>query len=167
MRKFLLVLGLAGIVLGLLSMVWSGSGLSFSPFSSEEGKFAILMPAPPEKKTKIVKGLTQITYGASADNCVYSVSYSDLPSASAFNAANSVKAIVKAFGGKVLSDTTCNFAYTKGWQFEAEITKPKGYLSCRIAFINLRYYMILVMGDDSRLSNPNVETFLNSFKRFK
>lgn len=63
----------------------------------------------------------------------------------------------------MLSNEPCSFAHSTGRQFE--IQNPEGYVSGRLALINLRYYMILVVGPDARLSNPQVESFLNSFKR--
>ena len=72
MRKLLLALGLFGLLL-------PGCAASFSEFSPPDGKFSILMPGTPEKKTKIAKGLKNITYGADAGNNAYSVSYADLP----------------------------------------------------------------------------------------
>jgi hypothetical protein len=167
MRKFLVPLGILGVFLGLVRLLWPAGAPPFSEFSSKEGKFAILMPGTPEKKTKFVNGVTQITYGTSFNNCVYSVSYADMPTFDAFNLNNSAKNVVKAFAGKVLTDTPCSFAYSKGRQFEARTTKPKGFLSCRITIINLRYYMILAVGEDARLSNANVEKFLHSFKRLQ
>jgi len=167
MRRFLVPLGILAIVVVLLRLLWPASGASFTPFSSKEGKFAISMPGTPEKKVKIVNGITQISYGASANNCVYTVAFGEMPSFTAFNLTNSVKNIVKAFAGKVLSDKPCNFSHCKGREFEAQITKPKGFLSGRITFVNLRYYMILVTGEEAHLSNADVATFLDSFKRLQ
>jgi hypothetical protein len=163
MRKFLVLLGLAGGILALLSFLWSkGSEPPFAKFTSKEGRFTAIMPGTPERTIKIVNGEAQVIHAATADNREYSVTYSDLASYGTFNAADSAKAIAKVFAGRLLSDAPCNFANTKGRQFE--IQNPDGYVSGRLALINLRYYMILVAGPDARLSNPQVESFLNSFR---
>jgi hypothetical protein len=159
-RRLLLLLLLLLVPLALLF----AGGTSFTLFSSAEGKFAVLMPGEPEKKTKVVKGVKYVAYGASVSEGVFAVGYSDFANPSAVNLSDSVNAIAKAHGGTVLSDGAYIFAGRPGRQFEARTTKPKGYLSGRVMIVGGRYYAVTALGENARLRNTTVNTYLQSFK---
>jgi hypothetical protein len=140
------------------------SGTSFTPFTSAEGKFTVLMPGEPEKKTKTARGVKYIAYGASVSEGVFAVGYSDLTNPSGVNLSDNIKAIAKAHGGTLVSDGAYIFGDKPGRQFEARTTKPKGYVSGRVMIVGSRYYAITVLGEKARLSNSTVQTYLQSFK---
>lgn len=100
MRKFVVLLGLVGGMLALLTFLWSKGSEPLAEFTSKEGKFSVVMPGTPEKMMKIVNGEARFIHTATADNREYSVAYSDLASYSAFNATDSVKAIARDFAAK-------------------------------------------------------------------
>ena len=74
MRRFML-LGTAILMLSLACC----NKVEFKEFSSPEGKFTILMPPNPEKKTQTVLGMTVVMYGKNVNNGAFAVGYADIP----------------------------------------------------------------------------------------
>jgi hypothetical protein len=51
-----------------------------------------------------------------------------------------------------------------GKEFEAEITKPKGYIAGRVIVVNNRLYQVFAIGTNARLTDGDARKFLDSFK---
>ena len=156
------------LTLAVLLLPLSGCNkLSFKEFSSPEGKFSVLMPGNPDKKTQSVEGLTVVGYGVEVRNGAFAVFYADIPPGRPFNLSGGIKGAVAPYGGSVLSEKDYTFEGATGKEFEADAKNPKGYLSGRMFVINNRWYQVVAMGGNARLSNSDVQTFLNSFKLLK
>src|SRR5438093_1125700 len=53
--------------------------LDFKEFTSKEGKFSILMPGEPERKTTKIFNIDLVMYGIDVRNGAYAVGYADFP----------------------------------------------------------------------------------------
>jgi hypothetical protein len=159
MRKLLLLLG----VIALLP----GCGEAMGEFSPPDGKFSILMPGTPDPSIRSLQGYKHTSYVASSGDLTYSIGYADIPLEGPYNLSRGVQGVAVTQEGKVLSDKACSFAGGHGREFEVKSGKPKGYVSGRLIIINGRYFRIMVMGETARLSNPDVQTYLQSFKQIK
>jgi hypothetical protein len=62
----------------LVPLVGCGSP-EFKEFNSPEGKFTVLMPGTPEKKSQAAQGITLNLYGMNVRNGAYAAGYADLP----------------------------------------------------------------------------------------
>jgi hypothetical protein len=143
------------------------SKVDFQEFTSPEGKFSILMPGTPEKKTQTTLGLTVVMFGKEVRNGAYAVGYADIPSGVPTSLSGAVQGIARSHNGKILSENDYLFEGTKGKEFEVEISKPKGFISGRVILINNRLYQMFAMGTNARLSDSDVQKFLKSFKLIK
>lgn len=142
-------------------------GVEFKEFTSPEGKFSILMPANPEKKTQDVLGQTMVAYGKNVRNGAYVVGYFDVPAGVPVSLPGAAQGAANTAAGKVTTEREFTFEGNKGLEFEAETTKPKGYVSGRVIVINNRFYQLLAMGNNARLTDGDVQKFLTSFKLTK
>jgi hypothetical protein len=141
--------------------------VDFKEFSSSEGKFTILMPADPEKKTQTVMGMTVVMYGKNVNKGAYAVGYADIPAGRPISLPGAVQGIAGSHDGKVLSENDYTIEGSTGKEFEIETGKPKGYVSGRVILINNRFYQMFAMGTNARLASSDVQKFLNSFKLTK
>jgi hypothetical protein len=127
--------------------------LSFKEFSSVDGKFTILMPGTPTKKEQSVLGIKVVAFGVDVKNGAFAVTYADIPKDTPFDLSGAMNGITGSFAGKVLKETEWKFEGSVGKEFEAETTKPKGYISARLILINNCFYQIMAMGVNARMSN--------------
>ncbi len=141
--------------------------IEFKDFTSPEGKFTILMPGTPEKKTQTIHNMMLVMYGMNVKNGAYAAGYADIPPGTPFSLPGAVQGIAGSHGGKVLSEKDYTLEGKTGREFEIETTTPKGFVSGRVIVINNRLYQILALGTNARLSNADVQKFLNSFKLTK
>jgi|SRR5262245_35466405 len=141
--------------------------VEFQEFSSPEGKFSILMPGTPEKKTQTTMGMTVVMFGKDVRNGAYAVGYADIPRNVPTSLSGAVQGIARSHSGKILSEKDYMFEGTKGKEFEVEIPKPKGFISGRVILIKNRLYQMFAMGTNARLSDPDVQKFIKSFKLIK
>src|SRR5689334_13577203 len=109
MRKWI-PLTLAALLLPL-----SGCNkLSFKEFAPPEGKFSILMPGTPDKKTQSVMGMTVVGYGVDVRNGAFAVFYADIPPGMPFDLSGGVKGAVNPYGGSVQSEKDYTFEGATG-----------------------------------------------------
>jgi hypothetical protein len=85
----------------LLSSAGCGS-LDFKEFSPPEGKFTILMPGTPEKKSQALQGFTLVMYGVNVRNGAYAVGYADIPPGTPFSLPGAGQGVSNSHQGKVL-----------------------------------------------------------------
>ena len=78
-----------------------------------------------------------------------------------------VQGIAGSHDGKVESEKDYTFEGSTGREFEVATSKPKGYISGRVIVIKNRFYQMFAAGSTARLSNSDVQKFLNSFKLTK
>ncbi len=162
MRKLTLI-----AMLSLLPALAGCGKPEFKDFSAADGKFTVLMPGTPQRKTQSVSGLNLVMYATEVKNGAYGVGYADLPANADFSLPGAVQGMAGTYSGKVLSEKDYTFEVRNGREFEIEASNPKGFASGRIVVINNRMYEVFVLGTNARLSDPDVQTFLNSFKLTK
>jgi hypothetical protein len=152
-------------VLALLLVPLAGCGsVEFKEFNSPEGKFSVLMPPNPERKTQAAGKLNLVMYGVNVRNGAYAVGYTDVPPGTPMSLPGAADGVANSHAGKVTSLTDFTLDGVTGKEFEAETTKPKGYVSGRVIVVNNRFYQALAMGSSARLSDADVRKFLDSFK---
>ena len=58
---------------------------NFKEFTAKDGKFSILMPGEPEKKTQKILNIDLIMYGRNVRNGAYAAGYADIPPGQTFS----------------------------------------------------------------------------------
>jgi len=148
----------------VVTTVGCGGSPNFTEFSSPEGKFTILMPGTPEKKTQDALGLKLVMYGANVRNGAYAAGYADIPPGTPVDLHGAVDGIAKGQAGKILSEKDVTVEGATAREFEVESTKPKGHVAGRVFVINNRLYQIFAAGSNLRLADADIQKFLDSFK---
>jgi hypothetical protein len=155
------------ILLGCSSGKKTTTPVEFKEFSAPDGKFSVLMPGTPEKKTQTIQGMRLVMYGVDVKDGAYVVGYADPQPGRPVSLPGAVQGVAGSHDGKVLSETDYSFEGNTGREFEVETSKPKGFVSGRVIVINGRFYQILAMGTNASLANEDVQKFLKSFKLSK
>lgn len=150
-----------------LALVPGCGKTEFKEFTSPEGKFSILMPGDPERKTQDLLGKQLIFFSKNLRHGSYGVGFLDIPPGFPINLPGAAEGATNAHAGKVTLQREYTFEGTKGLEFEGETTKPKGYVSGRVIVLNNRFFQILALGSNARLSDPDVQKFLTSFQLMK
>jgi hypothetical protein len=150
------------LALALLAAAGCGTP-EFKPFNSEEGRFTVLMPGEPQRKEMSVMKLKCIGFGVKVWGGAYAVGFMDIPPGTPFSLDGAVQGLTRHHEGKVLSNKSFSLAGSVGKEFEIESAKPKGYVSGRVIRYRTRFYQVLAMGTDARLTNSDVRKYLDSF----
>jgi hypothetical protein len=163
-----MMMKVAPALLLLLPLACSGT-ITWTDYSSPEGKYSVLMPSgtPKDEVRTGANGLTIKAHGVEVRNGAYLAAYADLPALTTFDYGAAINAMAGTYQGKVLSQTDFTLDGFTGKTFEMEIAKPKGFASGRILVANGRLYQIVVMGTNARASDADVQKFLGSFKLTK
>src|SRR5262245_46720368 len=159
-----LILGALGLAVLTLA---SCNKLNFKEFTSQEGKFSILMPGEPERKSQRILNIELVMYGLDVRNGAYAAGYADLPRGQSFSLDGAIQGVAGTHDGKILSTKDFTLEGSTGKEFEVESSKPKGYISGRVIVINHRFYQFFAAGNNARLSNSDVRNFLDSFRIIK
>src|SRR5262249_6073193 len=108
-----------------------------------------------------------IAYGKNVRGGAYAVGYFDVAPGRPVSLPGAAKGAASSHEGKVTIERDYTFEGATGLEFEAETAKPKGYVSGRVIVINNRFYQLLAIGSKARLTDPEVQKFLTSFKLVK
>lgn len=141
----------------------------FQEFSPPGGRFTVMMQGSPTREEKDEKGLHLTMYVVENRNEAYTVGYVDIPPGAKHDLDGAVRGMAEKAGGTNTRSTGGEQIVNgsmMGWrEFEMDITKPKtGFAAGRVIFARARLYMVLTMGTENRLSNPDVRNFLDSFR---
>src|SRR5262249_457403 len=155
-----------GTLAAVVLMLAGCNKLNFKEFTSEEGKFSILMPGDPERKTQRIRGLEMVMYGMNVKNGAYVVGYMDAPGRP-LSLDGAIQNVTNEHNGKISSTKDFTLEGYTGKEFEIESKEPKGYISGRVIVVKDRLYTFQAAGTNAKLSNSDVRKFLDSFKLLK
>ena len=157
------------VAVGLVLAAGCGPKMDWKEFTGPDGKFTVLMPGTPKEQSQPapVPGLTVKMYMVDLGSSAFAVSTTDLPPGTPFDYTAGVQGAIQGYQGKLLSSTDVTIGGSKGKAFEAEIAKPKGYVSGQMVVVNNRLYQLIAIGSNARTSNPDVQKFFDSFKLAK
>jgi hypothetical protein len=155
-----------GLVVGLGCLLSAGcvKPVEWKEYTSAEGRFSVLLPGTPKEGTRAQAGLTVKSYGVEVKNGAYAALYTDLPPGTPFDCSAAIRAMADNSQGQVLSETDFDLGGSKGKAFEVEVGRPRGHAAGRMVVVDGRLYQLIVMGADLRASDPDVQTFLGSFR---
>jgi hypothetical protein len=151
-----------GTLAAVVLMLGGCNKLNFKEFTSQDGKFSILMPGDPEKKTQKILKIDLVMYGKNVRNGAYAVGYADIPPGQSFSLDGAIQGVSASHSGKVSSTKDFTLEGSTGKEFEVESGSPKGYISGRVIVINGRFYQFFAAGSNAKLSNSDVRKFLDS-----
>jgi hypothetical protein len=149
---------------------------SWKEFTSQEGRFSILLPRTPRQTTETVDTpvgeIDEHTFTTIHGNITYIVSYGDYPQ-NALSAGNP-QAILDSFGdgavtsieGKLLSKRSISLDGYLGRELKIKIADDSdtAIAQIRIYLVGNRLYYIYTLAPEERASSPSVDEFLDSFK---
>ncbi len=163
MRKFTTILAV-GLLLPL-----GCKKAEFQEFSPPGGRFTVMMQGSPTREERDEKGLHVTMYMVGNRNEAYTVGYIDIPPGKAHDLDEAVRGMAEKAGGTNIRSTGSEQIVNGsmlGWrEFEMDITKPKtGFAAGRVLFARARLYMVLSIGTENRLTNPDVRNFIDSFR---
>lgn len=163
MRQFVLLLAVAFVI-----PTTGCKKPEFQEFSPPDGRFKVQMPGKPSKQERDEQGLHLTAYTVENRNEAFMVAYSDIPNHLRHDLDGAVQGFAQKAGGtnvqsKGSSQTTKGEFL--GWrEFEMAISTPKpGYAAGRVLFARGRLYMVISVGTENRLTNPDVQKFISSF----
>ncbi len=148
----------------LAPVLLSGCSKEWREFSSEEGKFSILMPGFPGRKDMPILDMTMTAYGADLPNVSYMVAFVNIPSSRPFSMEHALQGMCGHHKATVLSRKNVAVEGKLFWEFEMESKNPKGYIAGRMGLHEGRWYVLIAGGNQGRLSNPEVRRWLDSFR---
>jgi hypothetical protein len=151
------------VALVLFALAGCGS-LEFQEFTPAEGGFTVLMPGKPERKESFILGTKFVAYGLNVRNGGYAAGFGELRPGQPISLEGAIQNVTNQHQGKILSNKEFTLGGSTGKEFESEVTKPRGYVSGRVIVVGNRFYQVLAVGTNARLSNPDVRKFLDSFK---
>ncbi|HXD86249.1 MAG TPA: hypothetical protein VN641_07135 [Urbifossiella sp.] len=152
----LLVLG--GLVFGIVKL--AGGKREFKTFSPPGGQCSILLPGTPTEQNQMIMGMQLRVFAVENRRGGYGIAYLQLPPMNMFDLNGAIQGFAGAYNGTVIhKELHPNYA-----EFEVETQKPKGFAAGRIVVHRGRLYQYFALGRDARLSNPDVRTFIDSFK---
>jgi hypothetical protein len=164
MSRFLI---LPVVCVSLLACGCSGGKKDWQPFSDARGEFSIEMPGKPKTQQSPVGQQTGTSFGVEFPNSAYLVSYVDLPAGTGYDYDNGVKGIADKLSGTVSVSKAVTLDGLTGQEYEMTIKKPSGSAVGRLFHVGNRLYVVQVLGSSIRLSDADVQRFLNSFKLTK
>jgi hypothetical protein len=147
----------------------------FKPFTSNEGKFTILMSGEPKEQKQTTKAggmdLVTVLYVCEIDqNRALVVGYNDLPPAN-INPAITDKVLDSAAGavntgvkGTLLSTKKIALGKNPGREVKIKLPDDKGLLKVNIYLVGNRLYQVHGVGPESFVNSPQLDRYYKSFK---
>lgn len=138
-------------------------------YSSEAGRFGVLMPAEPrvtEQGLEIGGGkLVNNVFLALTQFAVFGVSYADFPpnTSKSKSLLDKVrKGVIDGINGTLTGSSNISHKGYPGREFQA--SSDRGLYSSRIFLVNARLYQLVVVAVPGKVSDADVHRFLNSFE---
>lgn len=149
--------------------------VNWKEFSSEEGRFSVLLPRTPRQTTETVDApsgeIDEHTFTTIYGDTTYVVSYSDYPQSLTSGDTRAVldalrDSAVTGFSGKLLSERSISLNGHPGRELEIQVSDDSGTViaQLRIFLVRNRLYYLYTIIPEERSSSPSVDKFLNSFK---
>jgi hypothetical protein len=145
---------------------------NFKSFTTNEGKFTVLMVGTPKEKKQVIKAAgsdTTLNFYVNEIDAKRAlvVSFNDLsafpPSAIDDILDKSTKSVNSALKGKVLSLTKISLGEHPGR--EVQIRMPdKGLYKAHILLVGNRLYQVIAVGPEEFMQSPPVAAYFKSFK---
>jgi hypothetical protein len=149
---------------------------AWEEFTSEKGRFSILMPGKP--KSQIIPVSTQIgtinvhALKANTGGFTYMVGYADYPEAIVQSAmpgamlSGARDGAVANVQGKLIDERAVSLRIYPGRELKIEATEGSRMvmIQARIYLVNTRFYQVMVIGAKDRFSESNADAYLDSFK---
>lgn len=141
--------------------------VSWNEFSSEPGRFAVLMPGTPKEETETNQdGSTEHSFSLTSDDSAFLIHYSDIPDIEKLSQEevttlldNAPNDFAKGANAKLIKAKTVSLDGHPGKEFEFTVSEGingKG----RVYLVEKRLYIVVGM-----TTKPNnVQRFLNSFR---
>lgn len=137
-------------------------------YSSAAGRFGVLLPAEPrvtEQGLNIGAGkLVNNVFLALTQFAVFVVSYADFPpnaSKSKSLLDNMRRGVIDGIKGTLISSSNISHKGYPGREFQA--SSDSGLYTSRIFLVNARLYQLVVVAVPGKVSDDDVQRFLNSF----
>jgi hypothetical protein len=147
----------------------------FKPFTSNEGKFTVLMSGTPKEQKQTVKAggvdVTTHLFLCEIDpNRAVIVSFNEIPGVAGNPAA--VDKILEATPGllnstakgKVLSVNKISLGKSPGREVQIELPEGKGIMKVNVYLVGSRLYQVLGIGPESFVRSPQLDRYYKSFK---
>jgi hypothetical protein len=147
----------------------------FKPFTSNEGKFTILMPGAPKEQKKVTKtagmNITVNQFLCEVDPTrAVVVTYNEVPAVAANPGA--VDKLLDATPGllngstkgKILSVAKITLGDSPGREVQILLPDKKGIMKVNVYLVGTRLYQVLGIGPESFVRSPQLDRFFKSFK---
>jgi len=147
--------------------------LDWREVTSESGRYAVLMPAPPEhaQREVVVGGVALAMSMASAqkEGMAFGAAYADLPGGYTRRAelvAAARDALVRNIDGRLTADRAVQIDGAAGREFYADgnVGDQPMRLGGRVFTAGPRFYQVVIVGRSDRLESADAELFLRSFR---
>jgi hypothetical protein len=144
-------------------------------FTSDEGRFSVLLPRTPRQTTETVDApageIDEHTFTTIYGSITYVVSYSDYPQNLTTGDTRAVldslrDSAVTSFNGKLLSERSISLNGHPGRELKIQVSDDAGTAIARfrIFLVRNRLYYLYTLAPEERSPSPSVDKFLNSFK---
>lgn len=148
---------------------------SWKEFTSEEGRFSILLPRTPRQTTETVDTpvgeVDEHTFTTIHGNITYIVSYSDYPQDLTTGDTRAVlnalrDSAVTDFNGKLLNERSISLNGHPGRELEIQVSDDSGTVIAKlhVFLVGNRLYYLYTIVSEEHASSPSIDKFLNSFK---
>ncbi len=164
-RLPLLIVVLVVLVAGLVAVVLPALNPSWNTYSSDAGKFSVLIPGTVEEKDSTA-GQNGKTLTTNVPNARYSITYFDFPT-SIGSGADYVSAMQStlegSLGGKAENLKDVKVGEASGVQFKIDETKVNQQALVTLLATKTRMYIISAEFATGKYSQADAEKFANSF----
>lgn len=166
--------------MAVFALLISGCGkAAWKEFSSEKGKFSVMVPGEPEEKTEPVNlpkigTVNMITYTVEQRDGAYMATYADYPYGlfqqttpdKVLDGVGEGMARGSATDGKVVSEQRITVGENPGRDLVIEGTRQnvKFIMKARIALVSHRLYQIAAVMPKDQSTSIDAAKFLDSFK---
>jgi hypothetical protein len=139
--------------------------LEFKEFTSEAGRFAVLMPGKPQEHKQTINKIDNYAFSVEAGGGrTFAVSYFDLPPTLTIPADKAVAAYAGGRKGKVTNEKKVTLLDEYPGR-EADVELPNGSVSrIRVFTVKQRQYQVIVDGPAAFVHSPDADKYFNSFK---
>jgi hypothetical protein len=143
--------------------------------TSETGRYSALFPKKPSEQTQDLPTklgtVKQFVTSSAGDEGAFFVAYNDFPDeVTQVDAqtilSESVKGVSKSLNGKIVEDhiTELSSFPCRSYILDAKVSGIDAIATGRICLVKNRLYQQLVLGDKTKITNTEIDRFIQSFK---
>jgi hypothetical protein len=143
--------------------------------TSATGRYSALFPKKPNDQTQDLPTklgtVKQFITASAGDEGAFFVAYNDFPDEVAQAdaqtiLAESVKGVSKSLNGKIVEDRVTELSSfpCRSYVLDAKVSGIDAIATGRICLVKNRLYQQLVLGDKTKITNTEIDRFIQSFK---